>query len=66
MAKLTNKPFDIHEAIAQAKASVKELKQTHPYIYPQWQELKAAEQALKEAQARLERAQDAWDNLGGT
>lgn len=46
---------------AKASAEVKKMKAETPYLFPEFQALQLAKHELALAQARLERAQKAWD-----
>jgi hypothetical protein len=56
--------FNFEKQRKSANAHIREMKVVAPYIYPQWQRLMQANDALREATKELERAQSAWDKLG--
>lgn len=47
-----------------AKIGIRRTKRAAPEMFPEYLELKAAEQAVKEANRRLARARKAWRKLG--
>jgi len=56
--------FNLEKQRKSANAHIREMKVTAPYIYPEWQWVKTATDALRSAHKELERAQAAWDKLG--
>lgn len=54
----------IHQQIANAKQSIKQLKKTSPYIFPEWQRLENAKSTLAKAEKELATARVAWFMLG--
>jgi hypothetical protein len=56
--------FDFEEQRCSANRDVRDMKATQPFIFPEWQRIQQATDALREATKELERAQTAWDKLG--
>lgn len=54
----------LSQQIALAKIGIRRTKRAAPEMFPEYLELKAAEQAVKEANRRLARARKAWRKLG--
>ena len=49
--------------IASARRSLRQTKRGAPWLFPEFAELRAAEQAVREAQKRLKAARAAWAKL---
>jgi hypothetical protein len=56
--------FDFEKQRKEANAHIREMKVVAPYVFPAWQRLMQATDALREATKELERAQAAWEKLG--
>lgn len=56
--------FDFEVQRKAAAANIRMLKVVTPYIFPEWQQVQQATDALRIAHQNLERAQSAWDRLG--
>jgi hypothetical protein len=59
-------PAEARSFLAQfdeARAEVKRMKETMPYVFREWQQLKAAEETAKQANEQLERARVRWEAL---
>lgn len=56
--------FDFEEQRRSASKAIREMKVTQPFIFPEWQRVQLATDALRAATLELKRAQEAWDKLG--
>lgn len=56
--------MNIFESIRDAKKDIRVLKKSSPHIFLEYQELQNAKSALKDATARLRRAEQTWKRLG--
>lgn len=57
-------PGWLRRQIQQASESVRKLKRHSPYIFPEWQELQQAKDALQKAQKQYAAASKRWKDLG--
>jgi uncharacterized Zn finger protein (UPF0148 family) len=55
---------DARKQIEQARENLLQLKKTSPYIFPEWQRLERAKQAVEDARKELIAARVAWFMLG--
>jgi hypothetical protein len=58
------KEFDFERQRKAANAGIRDLKVSQPFIFPEYQRVLLATDKLRAAQAELESALAAWDNLG--
>lgn len=56
--------MSLRRQIIEARRNVRALKRTQPFIFPEWQRLKNAEQQMETAKQELEAARDAWKKVG--
>lgn len=57
--------FDFERVQKMARDRVKRLTRTNPELFPEYQEMKAAERDYNSARRRLDRAIAAWRKLRG-
>jgi hypothetical protein len=58
------KTFDFEEHRRSANRDIRDMKVTQPFIFPEWQHVQIATDALRAAHKELERALEEWNNLG--
>lgn len=59
-------PSEARSFLAQfdkARSELKRMKETMPYVFHEWQQLKAAEETLRQAQEQFDRASVRWEAL---
>ncbi len=56
--------FDFEKQRRAANKSIREMKISQPFIFPEWQRLQEAEDKLREARREVELAQKSWAALG--
>jgi hypothetical protein len=59
-----SKTFDFEEQRRSANRDIRDMKATQPFIFPEWQRIQQAVEAVRVANRDLEMAQAAWDRLG--
>lgn len=59
-----SKNFDFENERRAANLSIRDMKVTQPFIFPEWQRIQQAVAAIQVANQELKRAQEAWDRLG--
>jgi hypothetical protein len=59
-----SKTFDFEKERRAANANIREMKVTQPFIFPEYQRILNAVDAVQAANQELKRAQEAWERLG--